>query len=72
MSKIPSDDVQENLYKSIIRESAQLEFYDIMEIYQKKKLKTMVKRQIRIFDHEILTPDTRKSKQEQWSRIESD
>ena len=54
-SKIPPDDVLENLYKLRIRESAQLrtilEFYD-MEIHQKismpnyQKLKTMVKRSI--------------------------
>ena len=53
MSKIPSDDILESLYKLRIRESAQLktvlEFYD-MEIHQKipvpncQKLKTMVKR----------------------------
>ena len=65
MSKIPSDDVLESLFKLRIRESAQLktvvELYD-MEIHQKilmpnkKKLKTMVKRSIdqklrlRIFD----------------------
>ena len=55
MSKIPSDDVLESLYKLRIRESAQLktvlELYD-MEIHQKismrncQKLKTMVKRSI--------------------------
>ena len=65
MSKIPSDDVLESLYKLRIRESAQLktilELYD-MEIHQKisvpnyQLLKTMVKRSIdqklplRIFD----------------------
>ena len=53
MTKIPSDDVLESLYKLRIRESAQLktvlELYD-MEIHQKisipnnQKLKTMVKR----------------------------
>ena len=53
LSKIPSDDVLESLYKLRIRESAQLrtvlELYD-MEIHQKismpkyQKLKTMVKR----------------------------
>ena len=53
MSKIPSDDVLESLYKLRIRESAQLrtvlELYD-MEVHQKismpnyQKLKTMVKR----------------------------
>ena len=53
MSKIPSDDILESLYKLRIRESAQLktvlELYD-MEIHQKismpncQKLKTMVNR----------------------------
>ena len=53
VSKIPSDDISESLYKLRIRESAQLktvlELYD-MEIHQKmsmpnyQKLKTMVKR----------------------------
>ena len=55
MSKIPSDDILESLYKLRIRESAQLktvlELYD-MEIHQKismpncQKLKRMVKRSI--------------------------
>ena len=55
MSKIPSDDILESLYKLRIRESAQLknvlELYD-MEIHQKipvpnyQKLKTTVKRSI--------------------------
>ena len=55
MSKIPSDDILESLYKLMIRESAQLktvsELYD-METQQKKlgsdcqKLKTMVKRSL--------------------------
>ena len=55
MSKIPSDDILESLYKLRIRESEQLktllELYD-MEIHQKismpnyQKLKTMVKRSI--------------------------
>ena len=55
MSKIPSDDILESLYKFRVRESAQLktalELYD-MEIHQKismpkyQKLKTMVKRSI--------------------------
>ena len=55
MTKIPSDDILESLYKLRIRESAQpktvLEWYD-MEIHQKvsmpdhQQLKTMVKRSI--------------------------
>ena len=56
MSKIPSDDILESLYKLRMRESAQLknvlELYD-MEIHQKisvpnyQRLKTMVKRSYR-------------------------
>ena len=80
MSKIPSDDILESLYKLRIRESAQLktapELYD-MEIHQQislpnyQKLKTMMKRiQVRNYDYGTLTPDTRELKQEQWSRIE--
>ena len=55
MTKIPSDDILERLYKSRIRESGKLktvlELYN-MEIHQKKagpdyhRLKTMVKRSI--------------------------
>ena len=55
MTKIPSDDILESLYKSRIRESeklkAALELYN-MEIHHKKavpayhRLKTMVKRRI--------------------------
>ena len=55
MSKVPTDDILESLYKLRIRESDQLktvfEFYDL-EIHQKiskpdyQKLKTMVKRSI--------------------------
>ena len=55
MTKIPSDDIQEGLYKLRIRESQKLktvlELYDL-EIHQKKagpdyhRLKTMVKRSI--------------------------
>ena len=81
MTKIPSDDVPESLYKLRMRESEQLksvlELYE-MEIHQKismpnyQKLKTMVKRSIdqklrlRNFD----ARHGRKSKQEQWSRVE--
>ena len=55
MTKIPSDDILEGLYKQRIRESEKLktvlELYDL-EIHQKKagpdcqRLKTMVKRSI--------------------------
>ena len=79
MSKIPSDDVLESLYKLRIRESDQLrtvlELYD-MEIHQKismpkyEKLKTMVKRRKDHCDYETLTPGTGELRQEQWSRIE--
>ena len=82
MSKIPSDDILESLYKLGIRESAQLktvlELYD-MEILQKtsvpnyQKLKTMVKRmKIRNFDYETLTPGAGELDQEQWPRVERD
>ena len=82
MSKIPSDDMLESLYKLRIRASAQLktvlELYD-MEIHQKismpnyQKLNTMVKKsKIRNYDYETLTPGTGKLKQEQWSRVEKD
>ena len=83
MSKIPSDDVLESLFKLRIRESAQLktvvELYD-MEIHQKilmpnkKKLKAMVKRskdqKTTITNFWRQAPE--KLKQEQWSRIERD
>ena len=56
MTKIPSDDILEGLYKLRIRESEKLktvlELYDDLEIHQKKagpdyhRLKTMVKRSI--------------------------
>ena len=80
MSKIPSDDVLESIYKLRIRESEQLktvlELYE-MEVHQKismpnyQQLKTMVKKvQIKNSDFETLTPDTGESKQEQWSRVE--
>ena len=79
LSKITPDDVLESLYKLRIRESDQLkhvlELYD-HEIYQKismpnyQKLKTMLKRaQIRNFDCEILTPETREVRQEQRLRV---
>ena len=83
LSKIPSDDILESLYKLRTRESAQLktvlELYD-MEIHQKtsmpnyqKKLKTTVKRSK---DHKLLLRnfDARQGelKQEQKSRIERD
>ena len=67
MSKIPSDDVLESLYKWRIRESVQLKtFLELceMEIQQKmstpicQKLKTMVKSSMG------------ESKLEQWSRVE--
>ena len=78
MSKIPSDDVLESLYKLRIRESDQLktvlELYE-MEIHQRismaqlSQVKTMVKRSI---DQKLrfrnLTPETRKMRHEQWFR----
>ena len=82
MSKIPSDDVSESLYKLRIRESDQLktvlELYD-MEILQKLSVpnyrtwKTMVNEgQIRNSGYENLPSDMRKSRQGQWSTIERD
>ena len=76
MSKIPSDDILESLYKLRIRESDQLktvlELYDI-EIHQKisvrnyQKLKTMMKRSyIRSFDFETLTPGMEELNLEPW------
>ena len=76
MSKVPSDDILESLYKLRIRESDQLKtvraLYD-MEIHQKismpncRGFKTMVKRSIdHKFDYEILTPETGEMKQEPW------
>ena len=79
MSKIPSDDILESLYKLRMRESAELktvlELYE-MEIHQKismpnyQELKTMVKRNKDQKLCEMLTPDTGELKQEQWSRID--
>ena len=82
MTKIPSNDILESLYKLRIRVSAQLktvlDLYE-MEIHLKismpnyQKLKTMVKRRkIRNSDFETLTPRTGKSKQVQWKRVERD
>ena len=80
MTKIPVDDVLENLYKLRIRESDQfktvLELYD-MESHQNismpnyQKLKTMVKRSI---DQKLRLRnfDARKSKQVQRSRVTGD
>ena len=81
MTKIPSDDILEGLYKLRIRESDKLktilELYDL-EIHQKKagpdyhRLKTMVKRNIeqdlrnRIC---FLAPETEIMKETPWLRI---
>ena len=81
MSKIPSGDILESLYKLRIRESAQLktvlELYD-MEIHQMismskyQKLETMVKRsknqKLRLRNFDAMG----KLNQEQWSRVERD
>ena len=79
MTKIPPDDVLESLYILRVRESDQLktvfELYD-MEIHQKRsmpdyqKLETEKEKKIRNSDCEILTPNTGKSKQVQWSRVD--
>ena len=78
VTKIPSDDILESLYKLIIRESEKLktvmELYN-MEIHQKKvglhsyRLKTMVKISSRIYDSRISRPDMEILKQAPWSRI---
>ena len=79
MTKIPSDDILEGLYKLRIRESEKLktvvELYN-MEIHQKKagpdyhRLKTMVKRSIeQIYESGILRPETEIMKEMPWSRI---
>ena len=78
MSKIPSDDVLEGLYKLRIRESEQLkivlEVYDMgfIKRYRRQIIKNWKRwwKEIRNSDCETLTPDTGKSKQEQWSRVE--
>ena len=81
VSKIPSDDILESLYKLRIRESAQLktvlELYD-MEIHQMismskyQKLETMVKRsknqKLRLRNFDAMG----KLNQEPWSRVERD
>ena len=79
MTKIPSDDVLESLYKLRTRESVQLktvlELYD-MEFIRRanyQKLKTMVKKgidqklQLRNFDAR-----NEKLSQEQWLRVAGD
>ena len=79
MTKIPSDDILEGLYKLRIRESEKLktvlELYNL-EIHQKKagpdyhRLKTMVKRSSsKIYEIEILRPETEIMKETPWSRI---
>ena len=82
MTKIPSDDILEGLYKVRIRESQKLktvlELYHL-EIHQKKagpdyhRLKTMVKRRkevsSKIYETGILGPETEIMKETQWLRI---
>ena len=71
MTKIPRDDVLESPYKLRTRESDQLktvlELYD-MEIHQKISMPNYQKLMTRNSDCEILTPETRSLRQEQWSR----
>ena len=80
MTKIPSDETLEGLYKLRIRESEKvktvLELYN-MEIHQKKilpdyhRLKTIVKRSIeQIYKIGILGPETEIMKETPWSRIQ--
>ena len=79
MMQIPSDDILEGLYKLRIRESEKLktvlELYN-MEIHQKKigpdyhRLKNMEKRSFsRIYELNILKPETEIMRQAPWSRI---
>ena len=80
MTKIPSDEILEGLYKLRIRESEKLktalELYDL-EIHQKKagpdyhRLKTMVKKEVssKIYETEILGPETEIMKETPWLRI---
>ena len=80
MTKIPSDEILEGLYKLRIRESEELktvlELYDL-EIHQKKagpdyhRLKTMVKREAssRIYELRILAPEMEIMKGTPWSRV---
>ena len=79
MTKIPSDDILEGLYKLRIRESEKLKtVLELcnMEIHQKKagpdyhRLKTMVKEvSSRIYELRILRPKTEIMKEAPWSRI---
>ena len=78
MTKIPSDDILEGLYKLRIRESEKLktvlELYK-MEIHLKKagpdyhRLKAMVKRSIEQEIGKILAPEKEIMKGTPWSRI---
>ena len=73
MTKIPSDDVLESLYKLRIRESDQLktveDLFD-MEIHQKISMPNSQKLvRFRNFDCENLTPETGKLRQDQWVRV---
>ena len=79
MTKIPSDDILEGLYKLRIRESEKLktglELHDL-EIHQKKlgpdyhRLKTMVKKvSSKIFEIRILGSEMENMRRTPWSRI---
>ena len=80
MTKIPSDDILEGLYKLRIRESEKLktvlELYS-MEIHQKKagpdyhRLTTMVKKKVpsKIFEIRILATEMEIMRETPWSRI---
>ena len=71
MSKIPSDEILESLYKLRIRESDQLktslELYD-MEMHQKISVPNYQKL-IRNFVYETLMPDMGKLHLEPWGRV---
>ena len=71
MTKIPSDDLLESLYKLRIRESAQLK--TVLELYDpgvEDDGEEMYS--LRNFDYEIWMPETRKLRQEQWLRVAAD
>ena len=83
MSKIPSDDILENLYKVRIRESARnsTPFWNctawrFIRRYRFPTIKSWKQwwsgEKLRNFDYETLTPGTGELNQEPWLRIEKD
>ena len=71
MSKIPSDEILESLYKLRIRESAELK--SVLELYDMGgDSSDDIDAQLTKIEGEILTPYTWELKQEQWSRSKRD